>query len=87
VIKIIIYNSFKQINSMKFVVKMLLFGAAAVEASKIKQKEAARECPCTCISHEPLWKYYDYASEIYYDPHCHDCRVVANEACFTIKKA
>ena len=72
---------------MKFAVKMLLFSAAAVSATRIKQKEALGACPCECISHEPLWAWYDYANEIYYDPGCTDCKVVMNEACFTIHKA
>ena len=70
---------------MKFAVKMLLFSAAAVEATRIRSFNA--ECPCTCISHEPLWEYYDYGKEIYVDPGCTECEVVVNETCFTIQKA
>lgn len=72
---------------MKYAVKMLLFGAAVVEATKINQLNALGACPCECISQEPLWAYYDYANEIYYDPGCTGCKVIMNEACFTIHKA
>ena len=73
---------------MKFAVKVLLFGAAAVSAHKIKQMSSMTECPCECISREPLWTYYDYDNEIYYDGEgCTECKVVADEACWTIQKA
>ena len=70
---------------MKFAVKVLLFGLAA--ANKINQMSAMEECPCDCISHEPLWTYYDYDKEVYYNPECTECKVVANDACWTIQKA
>merc|ERR1712010_311801 len=75
-------------SNMKFAVKMLLFGAASVSAHKINQMSSLNECPCECISKEPLWTYYDYENEIYYDGEgCTECKVVANEACWTIQKA
>merc|ERR1711934_1001660 len=83
----IINLHFCKVNKMKFAVKVLLFGAAAVEAAKIKPHRYTKECPCECISHEPLWNYYDYAKEIYVDPGCNECKVVKEEACFTIAKA
>lgn len=71
---------------MKYAVKALL-GLIAVQATKINQMNSLNECPCECISHEPLWDYYDYNSEIYYNPGCTECKIVANEACWTISKA
>ena len=68
---------------MKSVVKILL-SVAVVQAMRLDQNTAVTECPCECISHEPLWNYYDYDHGVYFNTGCpvRDCRITAADACF-----
>ena len=70
---------------MKFVVKMLL-SVAVAHAMRLDQNTASAECPCDCISREPLWNNYNYNYDagVYFNTGCpvNPCRITAADACF-----
>lgn len=56
-------------------------------AMAMAMKQKTQQCPCDCVSEEPLWNNFDWANQIYINPGCGECNRVVDEGCWTIEKA